>query len=152
MKKKYSLENILAAISSWFEKLEQSNMITVYCSYFSVLYFFEILYLLFPLNLLYGKAVSFSFGFLLSILLSVHIICLYSRFEVSRIIQLFLMELHVAYSIPFFIQFASMGYAGNIIETIIIAFRFNLCCIGILFIVLLTGSKDRNIVPGGQLS
>lgn len=141
---------VAVRVRSWFEGFERSNMTTVYCSYFSVLYFFEILYLLFPLNLLYGKTASFSLGFLLALLLSIHIICLYFRFKVSRTIQLVLMELHIAYSIPFFIQYLSRGYAGNTIEATIIVFRFLICCFGILFLLLLTGPMQGKAVKEGS--
>ena len=77
----------------------------VYASYFDVLFFFEIINLMFLLLMAYGKIISIAGGSILSVLLSLQIINLYFKKEINRKIQLYLMDIHLAYSVPFIINF-----------------------------------------------
>jgi hypothetical protein len=114
------------------------DKINIYASYFDVFYYFEIIYLLIPLNVLYGGFVSITFGIALSVLLSFHIIFLFFKKGINRWIQLFLMELHIAYSFPFFINLLRGGYADSWLETGVTVFRLFICCFELLFLYILT--------------
>lgn len=69
--------------------------------YIATLYYVEIIYMMFILNFLFGKVIAVASGVTLAVLLSFQVIALFSRRNLSRKIQLFLMDLHFAYSVAF---------------------------------------------------
>lgn len=72
--------------------------IHVYTAYFSVLYFFEIMYLMVLLFFVAGSGPALAAGAVLAPLLAYHSIMLYYRNPLHRKIQLYLMDLHLALS------------------------------------------------------
>ncbi len=72
--------------------------------YIALLYYIEVVYLVFILLILFGKTVSVIAGMIMSILLAYHIISLNYFKDRNRKIQLFLMDIHFAYSLAFIIN------------------------------------------------
>ena len=73
--------------------------IHIYSAYFSILYFFEIMYLMVLLFFVTGSGPALVAGAVLAPLLSYHIIMLYYGNALHRKIQLYLMDLHLALSV-----------------------------------------------------
>jgi hypothetical protein len=116
----------------------------VYVSYFDVLYFFEIINLMFLFLLVYGKIISITVGSILSVLLSLQIIKLYFKKETNRKIQLYLMDIHAAYSIPFIINFLFYRSDPVMLDYFFVSLRFVICCLEIIFIVVLSDYKEKS--------
>ncbi len=73
--------------------------IHIYTAYFSILYFFEIMYLMVLLFFVAGSGSALVAGAVLAPLLSYHIIMLYYGNARHRKVQLYLMDLHLALSV-----------------------------------------------------
>jgi hypothetical protein len=114
----------------------------VFVSYFDILYFFEIINLMFLLLMIYGKVISVLSGIILSVLLSFHIINLYYKKEINRKIQLFIMDIHLAYSLPFLFIAALNNYESSIPDYLFIFIRSVIVCFDILFIYILSDYKE----------
>lgn len=69
--------------------------------YIATLYYIEIIYFMFVANFLAGKVLAVAGGFLFAVFLTYHVVALFNRRNLNRIIQLFLMDLHFAYSVAF---------------------------------------------------
>jgi hypothetical protein len=117
----------------------------VYVSYFDVLYFFEIINLMFLLLMTYGKFISIVSGIILSVLLSLQIINLYFKKEINRKIQLYLMDIHAAYSIPFIINFLFYRSDPVMLDYFFVFLRFVICCFEILFIIVLSDYNEEYV-------
>lgn len=118
-------------LDKFSEVLDKANMrekIFTLTAYFNVLYFFEIINLMLILLITYGNFISVSSGVILTVLLSMHIIRIYFNKGNSRMIQLFIMDIHIAVSVPFFINL----FINNINDTLMDYF-FTLLRIMILF-------------------
>ncbi|MDY6933036.1 MAG: hypothetical protein SVZ03_02280 [Spirochaetota bacterium] len=63
--------------------------------------------------------------------------------EISRKVQLFLMDIHLAYSIPFFINILIEGYHGSIIDYGLVIARAIIASFEIIYIFILT---DKNVI------
>jgi hypothetical protein len=117
--------------------------IFVYVSYFNVLFFFEIINLMFLLLIVYGKFISISAGSILSILLSLQIINLYFKKEINRMIQLYVMDIHVAYCIPFVINFLINKNYFLMSDYFFMYLRLAMCCFDIIFIFALSDYREE---------
>ena len=113
-------------------------------SYFNLLYFIEIINLMFLLLIMFGKVISIITGLILALLLSLHIILLYFKNERNRKIQLYLMDVHLAYSIPFLIVFIIYSNDSRLIDYLFLLLRLVLCCFEVLFIYVLSDYSDDN--------
>ena len=107
-------------------------------AYGDVLYYLEIIYAMIALNFLAGKPVAVVMGILCGLLLSAHIIMIYQRHPVSRTIQLFIMDVHLAYAVPYFIGGILFGLGLRPLDYIFIAARACLAVFDALAIYLLT--------------
>ncbi|MBN2040805.1 MAG: hypothetical protein JW864_12250 [Spirochaetes bacterium] len=112
--------------------------IFLYVSYFNILYFLEIINLMFLLLVSYGKFIAIAAGFIFSLFLSVQIVFLYFKNELSRKIQLFLMDVHAGYSIPFLFFIVFYYIDNSIYDNVITGLRFVMICAEIFFIILLS--------------
>ena len=121
-----------------FTKRFANKRIFLYTAYFDVLYFFEIINLMFLLLILYGKFVSVFSGIILTILLSIQIIRIYFGNSLNRKIQIYLMDIHLAYSIPFFLSLIVSGFNSGWLDFIFILLRFVIFCAEIFLIHVLT--------------
>ncbi len=72
--------------------------------YIATLYYIEIIYFMFVTSFLAGKVIAVLAGFLFAALLTYHVVALFNRRNLNRIIQLFLMDLHFAYSVAFIVS------------------------------------------------
>ena len=120
----------------------------VYASYFDVLFFFEIINLMFLLLMAYGKTISIAGGSILSVLLSLQIINLYFKKEINRKIQLYLMDIHLAYSLPFILNFfiTLLFYKSEpiMLDYFFVFLRFVISCFDIVFIIALSDYKEES--------
>ena len=118
------------------------NMKTlITASYFNILYFFEIINLMFVLLVTFGTYFSIGIGIILTIALSLHIIRFYFNKRFSRLIQLCIMDLHLAYSIPFFINIIMLNLDLKPLDYGFIIIRIIICIIESIFIYRLTEYK-----------
>ena len=69
--------------------------------YIATLFYVEIILLFIFLNFLYGKPVALTAGFVLTVILTLHVIVLFNGNPASRKIQLLLMDVHFAWSVVF---------------------------------------------------
>jgi hypothetical protein len=116
-------------------------------SYLNVLFFFEIINLMFFLTLVFGKYISIAAGIALTILLSVQIIGLYFKNKICMVVQLFLMDIHLAYSIPFLVFFVIYFQEIKSIDIIFVSIRSVIAIFEILFIAVIGNYKiyEENI-------
>jgi hypothetical protein len=114
-------------------------------AYADTAYFIEIIYIMIALDFLSGKMVSVFAGVIFTILLSFHIIMIYLRRETNRKIQLFIMDLHLAYSIPYFLNIAVYGYRGREYDYIFLIVRLLLVFFEGMAIYVLT---DDEVIEG----
>jgi hypothetical protein len=117
--------------------------IHVYISYFCLLYFLEIIYIMVLLFLVGGRFPSLAAGAALSLLLSYHIVMLYYKNSTHRKIQLYLMDLHLAISAAAFMRLILWDSRST---TLLLSFMFIRLIIMILepfFIYFLT---DRTVI------
>ncbi|HNW26907.1 MAG TPA: hypothetical protein PKN50_00405 [Spirochaetota bacterium] len=78
-------------------------------AYIATLYYLEIVFLMFGLLFLYGKAVSIIAGILLTLALTYHVIQLFLKNRLHRKLQLWLMDFHAAFSAGFLFFNAVQG-------------------------------------------
>lgn len=112
----------------------------MFVSYFNLLYFFEIIYIMFTL-LIYSKLVSVIIGIMLTILLSIHIVRIYFLKGISRKVQLYIMDIHVAYSIPYFVNAVINQSIVTLFDYGFILMRLIITCMECIFIYLLTAEN-----------
>jgi hypothetical protein len=86
--------------------MKRVHLLTAYAA---VLYYFEIIFLMFGLLFLYGKIVSITAGAILSLLLAYHIIQLSYRKRVHRAIQLWIIDIHAAFAAGYLFYCAAGG-------------------------------------------
>jgi hypothetical protein len=115
----------------------------VFVSYLDILFFSEIINLMFFLTLIFGKYISIMTGIVLSLLLCLQIIGLFFKKNISRIAQLIVMDLHLAYSIPFLVFFAVYFRESRTVDVIFVCIRTMISCFEILFIFILSNYKEN---------
>lgn len=106
--------------------------------YVATLYYFEIIYLMFMLNFLIGKLLAVASGICLAVLLSFQIVALFNRRNLSRKIQLFLMDIHFAYSAAFVFSKAAADYSLSGGDIAITVYRGITALIELPLIIILT--------------
>jgi hypothetical protein len=129
----------LLLIQDFFQR-NIAYRINVYIAYFNVLYFFEIIHFMVILSILYGNRISISVGILLGILLTFQIIMIFFKRRNARRAQLFIMELHIAYSFPLFIG-VIMGTRVYYLDLALILFRLVVCIVEIILVYVLTSRR-----------
>lgn len=133
------------SIAESFMKYVIKEKISTFIPYLATLYYLEIIFLMVFLNFLYGKTVSVSVAILLSSLLTLHVIRLFLRSDLNRKIQLYLMDLHIAYSIAYIFNKCFSGGDITYIDGTVIFFRVILSSFEIAAVLILT---DSNIKKG----
>ncbi len=106
--------------------------------YIATLYYFEIIYFMFMANFIFGKIAATLSGFALGIFLSCHIVALFNMKNLNRKVQLFLMDVHFAYSAGFILSriFSDMNLSG--IDIAVTAFRVGIAILELPMIIILT--------------
>ncbi len=117
-------------------------------TYIATLYYAEIIYLMVFLNFLYGKAVSVTVGMILSFLLVCHVVGLFIKKDLNRKIQLFIMDLHIAYSSAYIFNRCFSGNVITFIDGTVIAFRLMLLFAEIAMILFLTENEVKKRYSG----
>ncbi len=118
-----------------------------FASYFNILYFIEIINLMFLLSFTAGKAVAMTAGLILALLLSAQIIMMYFKRQTARRIQLFMMDIHAAVAVGGLLRaMTSPGHAGALFAAFI-AFRIIIVAGEALLIYLLT---DEEVIASFQ--
>jgi hypothetical protein len=110
-------------------------------AYVATLYFFEIIFLMFGLLFLYGPVPSITTGAILSLLLAYHIIQLYYRKKVHRIIQLCLIDFHAAFAAGYLFYSAASGAGSDPGTPLVMAVRSLLLACEIPLLYFLSGSE-----------
>ncbi len=109
--------------------------VTAYCA---TLYYMEIISLMFTMALLFGKTPAVALGLIFSAVLSLHIILLNSGRNASRIMHLFLMDLHAALSVSSLASFWLLGSQVNAFNIVQITVRSVIFVIELPLIFALT--------------
>lgn len=78
-------------------------------AYIATLYYLEIVFLMFGLLFLYGKAAAIIAGGLLALILTYHVIQLFFRNRLHRRLQLCLIDLHAAFAAGYLFYSAVQG-------------------------------------------
>ena len=118
------------------------NAGTLY-AYAGVFYFMEIIYFMVAMAFLYGRVPAVVTGLTLSALLCLQLIGLAMRKEPFRKAQLFLMEIHAAYSIPFIIGALSGGLSAGGYDLIFTSLRMLLVAVEIPGLYILTDDRAK---------
>ncbi len=120
-------------------------------AYGDIMYFFEIIYVMIALNFLAGKPFAVIIGVLFALLLSAHIILIYQRNAVSRKIQLFMMDVHLAYAVPYFIGGMIFGLELRPFDYVFFIVRACLVAFEAFALYLLTDEElSRYFAPSGR--
>ncbi len=83
-----------------------------YAAYVAVLYYVDIIAVMFSLLFIYGKPFAVITGVILSLALTAHIIGLAFRAKASRVAQLVITDIHAAYSVMVLAVLVSAGPAS----------------------------------------
>ena len=119
-----------------FDKLRKNSSLAA--AYTATLYFFEILFIMFSLMLMFGKQISVIAGLILSVTLTAHIIMLYLKKNINRKIHLFLIDIHIATTVPFFLKLFFPGIEMNMPTVALLAYNIIMLLIEIPMLFLLT--------------
>ncbi|HNR89729.1 MAG TPA: hypothetical protein PKM65_15430 [Spirochaetota bacterium] len=111
--------------------------------YLNAFYFLEIIYLMVSLNILYGNRIALAVAMALSLTVAVQMGLLFFRHPMSRYVQLGLMELHAAYSLPLCFNLATGAFEYHALDAGLIVARFFVACLEIVGIVALTDDAVR---------
>jgi len=106
--------------------------------YIATLYYVEIIYLMFVLNFLFGKISSVVSGIALAVFLSFQIVSLFNRRDLSRKIQLFLMDIHFACSAAFVFSRITADFTLSGGDVAVTIFRGAAAIIELPMIIILT--------------
>jgi hypothetical protein len=126
----------LITIRAWIMK-----RIHLLAAYGAVLYFFEIIFLMFGLLFLYGKVVSITAGVILSLLLAYHVIQVYYRKKVHRAIQLWVIDFHAAFAAGYLFYCAAGGAGSDPGTPLVIAARALILACELPLLYFLAGSE-----------
>ena len=110
-------------------------------AYLTTLYFVEIIYIMFVLFIFVNKYIAIITGLILAVLLTMHILLLYYKNNLSRKIHLFLIDIHAAYTISYLINLFFQNINLQIATVILIIVRFFILLIELPLIYFLTNEK-----------
>lgn len=114
---------------------------SLYAAYISTLFYLEIIYIMVMLVFALGLVPAIITGLSLTALYTAHLIRLYFRRNLHRLLQLGIMELHGAFSIGFLYNIISQGHDNNPALLFMALLRAVLVAVEIPLIVLLTSEK-----------
>jgi hypothetical protein len=114
-----------------------ANIATV-AAFTATLYYLEIIAMMFLLALLFGKPFAVITGSVLSLALTVHAILLNSGFEISRKIQLVIMDIHASFAVASVISFFVYGNEFNTLNALQLSIRMIILPIELSLIFMLT--------------
>lgn len=132
----------MSNLTFYILKERLKSRIYIVISYFNILYFFEIISLMFSLLMFFGSSTAMIIGFTLGALLAVQIIGLLLKGGIFRNVQLYLMDIHFSYSLAYFINLYFIGASFNTISLMFIIIKIAIVCLELPFILLLTEDKS----------
>ncbi len=109
--------------------------------YILTLYYVEIIFIMFGLLFIYGRAVSIATGSLLSIFWAYHIIRFHFGNELHRKIQIYVIDLHAAFTAGYLFYCAVHGIDGDPAAPFILAARILILACELPLLWILTGDK-----------
>lgn len=110
-------------------------------AYAATLYYIEIMLLMLGVLALFGKTAAVSTGFILTALLTVHIIMLFLKKETSRRVHLYIMDFHAAGSLAFLAVVLFRGPGPDFTVAAIFVIRAVTLIIEVPILYLMTGRK-----------
>lgn len=110
-------------------------------AYLSTLYFFEVISIMVATLLSYGKVTASIVGMFLTIVYTIHIIRIYFRKNVNRIVQLIIMDIHIAYITAFLINMYMQDSVVNIFVILITVIRAIMVVVEIPLLYFLSSPK-----------
>jgi len=126
------------------KKINIKEKVNLFVPYLATFYYVEIIYLMIFLNFLYGKIFAVTAGLLLSFFLTFHIFRLFNKKDINRKIQLYLMDIHFAYSLAYFFNRMFSGNDISGVDAAVTAFRFITACLEITAVLILTDRIIRS--------
>jgi hypothetical protein len=126
------------------KKINIKEKVNSFVPYLATFYYVEIIYLMIFLNFLYGKIFAVTACLLLAFSLTIHIFRLFNKKDINRKIQLYLMDIHFAYSLAYFFNrmFAGIDISG--VDAAVTAFRLITACLEITAMLILTDKIIRS--------
>lgn len=121
--------------------------VPAWAAYASVLYFFEVIYIMTALLFLYGKGIAILCGFTCAALLSAQILMLYQGVGISRKVQIVLMDIHCAYAASFLCGVAVFGGLSTSFDVFFTAVRALLVLLELPGLYLLTDPRVAELFP-----
>jgi hypothetical protein len=118
------------------------NRIHQISAYIATLYYMEIVFLMFGLLFLYGRAVSIIVGLLLTLLLTYHIIQLFFKNSLHRKLQLYLVDIHAAFAMGYLFYNAVQGIDRAPSALIILIARTLLLACELFLFYFLSGDES----------
>lgn len=128
-------DKILSALTRYEKKAP------VFLSYFSTLFFVEILYFMIMILIVYGRTVAVIFGFLTALILTLHVTGLFFQKNRNRKIQLLLMDLHIAFTVGFLINRFFGDFSLSVPDQFMIVFRGLTALVEIPLIIVFTNDS-----------
>ena len=114
------------------------NVFIRFIPYGITLLYIEIAIIMFVTALVVGKLPAVIVGFILTGFLTWNILGIHQKKEVNRLIQLYIMDIHVAFSVVYFLNFLFTSIKIAEMDYYIIASRGLLCVFEIPAIYFLT--------------
>jgi hypothetical protein len=112
-----------------------------FLSYYSTLYYVEIIYFMFMILIIYGRMAAVISGLVFTGLLTLHIIRLFLQRNFNRKIQIVLMDIHIAFTAGFLINriLGDLPLSGP--DEFMIIFRGLTALLEITFVFIFTDDR-----------
>jgi hypothetical protein len=110
-------------------------------AYIATLYYLEIVFLMFGLLFLYGRAAAIIAGTVLTLLLTYHIIQLFFRKGLHRKLQLYLIDVHAAFAAGYLFYSVVQGIDTSPSALLILATRSVLLACELPLLYCLSGDE-----------
>jgi len=120
------------------KKINFKEKVNSFVPYLATFYYVEIIYLMIFINFLYGKFFAVTAGLLLALFLTFHVIRLFNKRAINRKIQLYVMDIHFAYSLAYFFNRIFSGSDLTTVDSVVMAFRVVTAFIEITAVLILT--------------
>lgn len=110
-------------------------------SYYSTIYFVEIIYFMFMILIIYGRIAAVISGLTFASLLVYHVIGLFFQKNSSRKLQIILMDIHVAFTAGFLINRIFGDLPISVIDEFMIIYRGIAALMAIPLILIFTDDE-----------
>ncbi len=131
---------------------DKENIISLFllnnAAFINLLLFFEIIYFMFIISFAWGRMQGIIFGTFLLVFLIWQTVGLYSLRELNRKVQLFILDIHFAFSVAFIINRIFVSQGMSVIDHIIFAERLVAAVTEIPLIFFLTSRHVKSFQQG----